>query len=118
VHSFGVKTGKEKLHWSTELGTLVHSTTRYQHATTMCFFGVFRVGEITILSTAVYDAAIHLSWGDVAIDNPTSPKLLKTDQLGKGADVFIGKTNNLLYPVSAILTYMAARGSEVGAEKN
>ena len=79
-------------------------------AATMCFFGFFRSGEITIPSSTAYDATSHLSWGDVAIDNTLSPKLLqvllkrsKTDQTGKGVKVFIGRTGRLLCPVTAIL---------------
>jgi len=47
-----------------------------------------------------HDVKHHLSWGDVAIDyveNPQSLKVhlkkFKTDQLGKGVDVFIRKTD-------------------------
>lgn len=61
----------------------------------------------------------HMSWGDVAIDNLTSSKLLqvnlkksKTDQLEKGVEVFIGRTSAMLCPVVAVLTYMANQGSD------
>ena len=37
-------------------------------AATVCFFGFFRAGEITVPTTSAFDAATHLSWGDVAID--------------------------------------------------
>jgi len=49
-------------------------------AATMCIFGFFHSGEIIIPSIAAYDATVHLSWGDVAVDNPTSPKLLQVGQ--------------------------------------
>ena len=62
------------------------------------FFGSFRAGEITIATLSPFDPKKHLAWGDVAIDNLASPKALrvqqsKTDQLGKGEDVFIGRTD-------------------------
>jgi len=111
---------KIRAQWSTQIGANPDISMLWA-AATMCFFGFFRSGEITIPSIAAYDATVHLSWDDVAIDNPTSPKLLrvklkrsKTDQLGRGAEVFIGRTDGLLCPVSAILSYMAARGSEPG----
>ena len=41
-------------------------------AVTLCFFGFFRSGEITIPSLSAFDARTHLSWGDVAIDDPAT----------------------------------------------
>ena len=85
------------------------------------FLWFSRSGEITIPSCTAYDATSHLSWGDVAIDNTLSPKLLqvilkrsKTDQTGKGVKVFIVRTNGLLCPVTVILSYMTTRGSDSG----
>ena len=85
-------------------------------AATLCFFGFFRSGELTI-PTSSFNKSVHLSWGDVAIDNPQSPQLLKvslkrskTDQIGKGVDVFVGRTGGSLCPVSGVLAYMAIRG--------
>ena len=90
-------------------------------AATTCFFGFFRAGEITTSQVNSFDPNINLAWGDVTIDNATSPstvrihlKQSKTDQLRKGAYVYIGKTNSKLCPVSAILTYMASRGPTQG----
>ena len=63
----------------------------------------------------------NLNWGDVAIDNIQSPSMVKvilkrskTDQLGKGADVVVGKTGCSLCPVSALLAYMVRRGATLG----
>lgn len=63
--------------------------------------------------------AAHLSWGDVAIDNPTVPSVLrvtikqsKTDPFRKG--VLFGKTGTDVCPVMALLGYMVARGSQDG----
>ena len=111
---------KIQSHWSSHLSTNL-DTRMLWAAVTMCFFGFFHSGEITIPSSAAYDSTTHLSWGDVTIDNSLSPKLLqvilkrsKTDQTGKGAKVFIGRTDGLLCPVTAILSYMATRGSDPG----
>ena len=56
-----------------------------------CFFGFFCSGEITIPSLGVFDPRVHLSGGDVAVDNTVNPstlqvslKRLKCDQFGKG----------------------------------
>ena len=90
-------------------------------AAVLCFFGFFRAGELTLSAQNAYDSNKHLSWGDVAIDNPQCPKTLKirlksskTDQLGKGADIFISKTGCTLCPIAGVLAYMAVRGSDKG----
>ena len=46
-------------------------------AACLCFFGFFRSGEITLPSTHTFDPAVHFSWGDVAVDNPTSPTAIR-----------------------------------------
>jgi len=90
-------------------------------AATLCFFGFFRSGEITVPTEKAFDSTKHVAWGDAAIDSTEDPQLLKvhlktskSDQLGKGVDVLIGKTGGLLCPVTAILQYMAIRGSKEG----
>ena len=90
-------------------------------ATTICFFGFFRSGEITVPSTSSFNPSIHLAWGDVSVDNPHSPTTLKlrlkkskTNQLGNGVDVYVGRTDSPLCPVGAGLDYMVARGSDPG----
>ena len=41
------------------------------------FFGFFRLGEILLPSGCTYDSNIHLSVGDVAVDNVEDPKWSK-----------------------------------------
>ena len=89
-------------------------------AACLCFFGFFRSGEITVPSTHTFNPAV-LSWGDVAVDNPTSPtaiqvclKRSKCDQFGKGVEVFVGRTNTSICPVVAVLAYIAAQGASEG----
>ena len=90
-------------------------------ASTVCFFGFFRAGEITVPSQGSFNPARHLSWGDVAVDSKVSPKVIrvtlkfsKTDQLGKGTEVYLGRTGCSLCPVAATLAYMSARGDQPG----
>eukprot|EP00731_Ephydatia_muelleri_P033087 Em0025g43a len=86
----------------------------------LCFFGFFRLGELLIASSASEEESTHLrlSWGDVAIDNASAPTMLrvflrvsKSDQMGRGAYVFVGRTSNSLCPVAAVLAYMTKRGT-------
>ena len=46
-------------------------------AAVLCFFGFFRAGEITVPSQNSFDSKRHLSWGDVAVDNPMHPTMLR-----------------------------------------
>ncbi len=63
----------------------------------------------------------HLSFQDILVDNITKPRALrvrlkasKTDPFRKGLDVHIGHTQDELCPVSAVLTFMVARGPGAG----
>lgn len=90
-------------------------------AAVTCFLGFFRAGEITVPSATAFDPAIHLAWGDVSTDS-SSPlsrirvflKRSKTDQFGRGVEVWLGNTGDDLSPVQAVLTYVARRGSALG----
>ena len=89
-------------------------------ACTMCFFGFFRSGEITIPTAGSFDPGAHLTFNDVTVDSLQAPQLLrvrlkasKTDPFRVGVDVFIGKTDNDLSPVAAVLAYMV-RGNGPG----
>ena len=90
-------------------------------AATTCFFGFLRSGEITTPSLSGYDPQSHLSWGDVAIDKFASPSCVrvhlrrsKCDPFGRGVDVYFGRTDNVVCPVRALLTYVASRGNHAG----
>lgn len=91
-------------------------------AAVTCFFGFFRAGELTVPSASAFDPAVHLAWGDVAADENQPPSMVrvflkrsKCDQFGRGVTVYVGKTDNSLCPVSAILAYVARRGDAPGA---
>ena len=88
----------------------------------LAFFGFFRLGELLLNSPVQYEAAIHLSWGDVAVDNPRSPSMIKVhlktskcDQLGEGVDIFVGSTESPICPVTAVLEYIKLRQDTPGA---
>ena len=90
-------------------------------ATTLCFFGFFRSEEITIPQRSGFNSAVHLGWGDVAVDSIVVPtcvrvhlKRSKCDQFGKGVDVYVGSTGDELCPVAALLAYITKRGTDPG----
>ncbi len=85
------------------------------------FFGFFRLGELLPESVGSFNPAVSLSWGDVAIDNCAAPQMVqihlkqsKCDQAGVGADIVMGITGTALCPVTAILHYIEARGTQAG----
>ena len=89
----------------------------------LCFFGFFRSGEICAPSPGLFDAKVHLSFADVTVvvDSSGSPNQLqihlkrsKTDQLGEGMTVCVGKTGEDLCPVAATLSWMVRRGNSGG----
>ena len=106
--------------WQAPTAT-THDGAMIQAAMLLCFFGFFRAGEITVPSVGGYDPAVHLSWGDVTTDHALNPTVIrvhlkrsKCDQLGRGVDVFVGRTGNDLCPVTAILRYTELRGNTAG----
>ena len=76
-----------------------------------------------------YDPTVHLSHGDVKVNDRDSPEFLtihikasKTDLFRRGGGggggwwvtVYIGRVTEELCPVAAILNYMVRRGSSFG----
>ena len=43
----------------------------------MCLFGFLRTGEVVVPSETAYDAAVHLSVGDVRVDSRAKPTYLE-----------------------------------------
>ena len=85
-------------------------------ACTTCFFGFLRSGEIVVPSAREFDPGVHLSFGDVTLDNLEDPQVVqinikasKTDPFRKGISVFLGRTNSSLCPVAAMAAYLASR---------
>ena len=72
-------------------------------------------------SPSAFNPRLHLAWGDMAIDNPHAPNMIKfrlkqskTDQFGRGLDVILGRTGLDLCPVAAVLAFVAGRGDRQG----
>ena len=87
----------------------------------VAFFGFFRLGELLFPSRDAFNPHLHLAWEDVAVDDARNPRMVrchlkqsKTDQLGRGVDVVLGKTGLDLCPVAAVLGYIASRGDQPG----
>ena len=85
------------------------------------FFGFFRLGELLPESPTSFNQATNLAWGDVAVYNHSTPRMVqfhvkvsKCDQFGAGSDVVIGRTGNDLCPVTALLRYIEVRGNLPG----
>ena len=84
------------------------------------FFGFLRSGEFTHTFAAGTESATLLV-SDVSIDSRSNPRILtirlrksKTDQFFKGTDIHLGRTGDILCPVSAMLSYMAIRPNTKG----
>ena len=75
-----------------------------------------------LLSAGVqWESKLHLSWGDIAVNNHDSPSLVqvhlkqsKCDQFGNGVKVILGKTDNDLCPVQALSACIAQRSNKPG----
>ena len=90
-------------------------------AFTLGYFGFLRAGEFTIPSDTAFDPDTHLSFSDIAVDSRQSPSVVrvrikcsKTDPFRQGVNIFLGKTDRQLCPVSAMVSFLAARGSGQG----
>ena len=90
-------------------------------ACTTTFFGFCRSGEVTVECESKFDPQIHLSFSDLAVDNALAPQVIsinlkrsKSDQFMMGVKLVLGRTNNNLCPVTALLTYLSHRGNSPG----
>ena len=86
-------------------------------AASLCLFGFFRSGEMTIPTDLAFDEGAHLCFNDVSVNNLHCPQIIrvhlkasKTDPFRVGVNIFVGK----LCPVTAVLSYMVARGDWPG----
>ena len=80
----------------------------------LCFFR-FLAGwrDDSPCSDGAYDASVHLSVQDIAVDDSINPSVIriwikqsKTDPFRKGVDLYVGKTGSQLCPVTSMLTYL------------
>ena len=86
-----------------------------------CFHGFLRSGEATVPTRSAYDPAVHLSMADVSVSPGAEPQFVvlriktsKTDPFRQGVDVCLGRTDNALCPVAALLAYVSRRGTNPG----
>ena len=68
------------------------------------FFAFLRMGEMTVPSDDVFDPSVHLGVGDIAVDDPSHPSMLrvtvkqsKTDSFRKGESI-CGASNDVTLP--------------------
>ena len=85
------------------------------------FFAFLRSGEMTSPAGVTFDPDWHLTPMDVVVDSLEKPSFIqvtlkgsKTDQARKGIKLYIGRTNNDLCPVTAMLMYLSVRGFDYG----
>ena len=87
----------------------------------LAFFGFLRCSEFTVPQQGSYDKTVHLSTSDVAVDCRSSPttirvhiKQSKTDPFRQGVHIYLGKTDQNICPVAAIVPYLTIRGTAPG----
>ena len=87
----------------------------------MGFFGVLRADEFTVDSLQCFDPDTHLTPRDVSVDSRVRPSLIsvhikqsKTDPFRRGTVIYMGRTDNVLCPVAAVLSYLARCGDHPG----
>ena len=81
------------------------------------FFSFMRAGEFTRVSST----EDTLSVADVSVDSRDNPQVLavllrrsKTDPFRAGVHLYIGRTGDVLCPVTAVLGYLAIRPPSIG----
>lgn len=96
-------------------GPMTFDTVMLWAACCLGFFGFMRAGEFTC--STLHPSPDHmLSSADISIDSRENPKMLvvllrhsKTDPFSAGIQLFLGRTGEVLCPVSAMLGYLAIR---------
>ena len=85
------------------------------------FFAFLRSAEFTVPTLQQFDPTCHLTPQDIAVDDVQQPTLMKihikaskTDQTKVGIDLYVGRTENTICPIAAMLAYLAVRGHTVG----
>ena len=108
-----------KRHWESQ--GISFNTSMLWATACVCFFGFLRSGEATVPTQASYDAGVHLSISDVSLDSQSFPstvmvriKASKTDPFRVGVTVYLGRTDQELCPVAAVLDCIARRGTYAG----
>ena len=84
------------------------------------FFVFLRSGEFTCQSHRVFRPTM-LSPQDVSVDSHQNPRVVsihlcktKADPFGAGVTIYLGRTDHVSCPVTALLGYLALRGQDPG----
>ena len=87
----------------------------------LTFFGFLHCNEFTVPSQASYDPTMHLSYSDISVNKCDNPSVVvvyikrsKTKFFCRGTSITLGATHDALYPVKAIIPYLARWGSQAG----
>ena len=67
---------KQQEVWSTSSSYSAFDRRMLRAACCLCFFGFLRAGEMTVPSDNTYDASVHLSVADIAVDNSKFPSVV------------------------------------------
>ena len=92
----------------------VHQRGDAQGRACMGFFGFLRAGELTVPSAKGYDPEVHLNLADLPVDSHRDLTMIqlcikqsKTNPFRQRVEVFLGRTSTAIYPVSALMCYIA-----------
>ena len=90
-------------------------------ASTTTFFHFCRSGKVTVQCESKFDPQTYLCFSDIAVDNALSPNTIsiklkhsKMDQFKKEVKLVMGRTNDDLCPVTALLPYLIHPGDAPG----
>ena len=85
------------------------------------FFGFMRAGEFTCPSLQAFNSNNMLGGSDMSVDSWDNPRIvlvhlcqLKNDHSGNGVTVCVGRTDQRIFPVVALLIYLVKRGTGPG----
>ena len=111
--------GQLKGVWS--LSGHTHDTNMIWAAYTLAYFTFLRAGEMTVPNNQTFDPSVHLSVADIAVDDAKNPSVLqikieqsKMDPFRRGVNLYVGRTGSDLCAVSAMLSYLTAKGMAPG----
>ena len=85
----------------------------YGQAVVYAFLLFFRAGKITVPTNSSYNSSRHL---DLAVNDQSNlsflricPKYSKTDHLGSGFDIVLGRTYKNICPMAAVMAYLTVK---------
>lgn len=88
-----------------------------------CFHGFLYLNEAMVPTLTAYNPSVHLSMADVSLDSAFNQgmailriKASKTNHFRCSINMFLGRTNNDLFPITALLAYIVRRGTDPGPQ--